>query len=59
VVGVEVSVDDVKDHQAVFFRYVEVRLRIIDRVAHGAGSLSASAEYVRGSDHRIAMQQLT
>jgi hypothetical protein len=58
VVGVQMSIDNIPDLQIVFFGYTDVEFGIIDGVAHGALSPTASAENVRSS-HRLLMKQLT
>jgi hypothetical protein len=52
------SIDGVLDLQIVFFGYTDVEFGIINGVAHGALSPTASAENVRSS-HRLLMKQLT
>ena len=58
VIGVQMGIEDVPDLQTVFFGYTDVEFGIIDGVAHGALSPTASAENVRSS-HRLLMKQLT
>jgi hypothetical protein len=58
VIGVQMGIEDPPDLQIVFFGYTDVEFRIIDGVAHGALSPTASAENVR-SGHRLLMKQLT
>src|SRR5579863_4057236 len=47
VVGMHVSIDHVADLHAGLLRDTEVRLDLLDRVAHGAQALTASTEHVR------------
>jgi hypothetical protein len=59
VIGMQVSIDHVPNIQPIFFGQTDVQFGIIDGVAHGALSSTASAENVRSSHHRLLMKQLT
>jgi hypothetical protein len=52
-------IDHVPDLQTVFLRQTDVQFGIINGVAHGALSPTASTENVSGSDYGLLMKQLT
>jgi len=58
-VGVYMGVDHVADFHTTFFRYAEIGLRIVNGVAHGTQTFTASTKHVGGSDDRIVVKQLT
>ena len=50
VIGVNVSIDDIADLDAVLVRHTHVSLGIVDGIAHGAQTFSTSTEDIRGGD---------
>ena len=58
VVGMNMSIDHKSDTDPTFFGFVQIHLRVIDGVAHGAQALTPSTEHVGCRDDRVGVKQL-
>jgi hypothetical protein len=58
VIGVHVSVNNVLDSHPLGFSRSEIKVGIINRVAHGGQTFATSTEQVRGGNDRINVQKL-
>jgi hypothetical protein len=58
-VGVYVRIHDVADFHSGFLGSPQIKLRLINGVAHGGQALASSTENIRGRYDWVAMKQLT